>query len=133
MALEQSLAQLSLASVSAENALTTKTLVFKPKTAKTATPVPVVVIALQDTKTPTSLVAASALVKEPRMASADLVEEFFKVAPTEVSIANLHKDLAGKIKILLDQKIKLPWNWPPRRPRPRFPLTWWSSTLNQLE
>ena len=105
MALEQSLAQLSLASVSAENALTTKTLVFKPKTAKTATPVPVVVIALQDTKTPTSLVAASALVKEPRMASADLVEEFFKVAPTEVSIANLHKDLAGKIKILLDQKI----------------------------
>ncbi len=71
------------------------------------------------------------------MASADLVEEFFKVAPTEVSIANLHKDLAGKIKILLDQKIteagETPLNWPPRRPRPRFPLTWWSSTLNQLE
>lgn len=105
MALEQSLAQLSLASVSAENALASKTLIFKPKTAKTATPVPVVVIALQDTQTPAALVALSAQVKEPRLANSDLVQLFFKVEPTEVSIANLHKDLAGKVKILLDKKI----------------------------
>lgn len=105
MALEQSLAALSLATVSSELAVATKTLVFKPKTAKLATPVPVVVFALQATQTPSSLIAKAAGVKEPRLAKDDLVEEFFASSTKEVSIANLNKSLAGKIKLVVDEKI----------------------------
>ncbi|CUM55457.1 uncharacterized protein AC631_03135 [Debaryomyces fabryi] len=105
MALEQSLAALSLATVSSESAVPTKTLVFKPKTAKTATPVPVVVFALQTTQTPSPAIAKAAGVKEPRLAKDDLVSEFFSVSAKEVSIANLHKDLAGKIKLVVDENI----------------------------
>lgn len=105
MALEQSLAALSLATVSSESAVPTKTLVFKPKTAKSATPVPVVVFALQSTQTPSPVIAKAAGVKEPRLAKDDLVTEFFTVSAKEVSIANLHKDLAGKIKLVVDENI----------------------------
>lgn len=105
MALEQSLAALSLATVSAENALATKTLIFKPKTAKTATPVPVVVFALQSTNTPSGLVAKAAGVKEPRLAKDDLIIEFFSTSSKEVSVANLSAGLAGKIKLVVDSKI----------------------------
>lgn len=105
MALEQSLAALSLATVSSESAVPTKTLVFKPKTAKTATPVPVVVFALQSTQTPSPVIAKAAGVKEPRLAKDDLVTEFFSVSAKEVSIANLHKELAGKIKLVVDENI----------------------------
>lgn len=105
MALEQSLAALSLAAVSGENAVPTKTLVFKPKTAKTATPVPVVVFALSATSTPAGAIASAAGVKEPRLAKDDLVQEFFATSAREVSIASLHKNLAGKIKVLVDAAI----------------------------
>lgn len=105
MALEQSLAALSLATVVAENALATKTLVFKPKTAKTATPVPVVVFALQSTATPAGVIAKAAGVKEPRLAKDDLVQEFFATSAKEVSVANLTGNLAGKVKVLLDSAI----------------------------
>lgn len=105
MALEQTLAALSLATVSAENALATKTLIFKPKTAKTATPTPVVLFALQSTNTPSGIVAKAAGVKEPRLAKDDLIQEFFATTSKEVSIANLSKDLAGKIKLVVDAEI----------------------------
>lgn len=105
MALEQSLAALSLATVGAENAVATKTLVFKPKTAKTATPVPVVLFALQSTNTPSSVVAKAAGVKEPRLANDDLVQQFFATSAKEVSVANLSGDLAGKIKLVVDAEI----------------------------
>lgn len=105
MALEQTLAALSLAAVASENAVATKTLIFKPKTAKSATPVPVVVFALASTATPAGAIAKAAGVKEPRLAKDDLVQEFFSTEAKEVSIANLHKDLAGKVKLVVDQSI----------------------------
>lgn len=105
MALESSLAAMSMATVGGENAVPTKTLVFKPKTAKTATPVPVVVFALQDTQTPSGAIAKAAGVKEPRLAKDDLVQEFFSTTAKEVSVASLNKSLAGKIKLLVDEKI----------------------------
>lgn len=104
MALEQSLAAMSLSSVS-QDAVPTKTLVFKPKTAKSAVPVPVIVFALQSTQTPSNIIAKSADVKEPRMAKDELVQEFFSVSAKEFSIGNLSKDLAGKIKLLVDENI----------------------------
>lgn len=105
MSLEQSLAAFSLAAVSSENATPAKTLVFKPKTAKTATPVPVMVIALTSTATPPSSIAKAASVKEPRLATDALVQEFFSTTTKEVSIANLDQKLVGKIKIVVDQLI----------------------------
>ena len=105
MALEQALASLSLAVVPSENALPTKTLVFKPKTGKTTTPVPVIVFALQHTSTPSGVIANAAGVKEPRLARDELVQEFFSTSAKEFSIANLHKNLAEKVKLLVDKNI----------------------------
>lgn len=106
MSLEDSLAALSIAQISAADAAATKTLVFKPKTAKTATPVPIVVFALHSTSTPSGIIASNAGVKDPRLAKEDLVQEFFGVSPKEFSVANVTKDHAGKIKILVDKEIQ---------------------------
>ena len=55
----------------------TKTLVFKPKTAKSAVPVPVVVIAREETDTNSTALGKKLNQKEMRLASADLLSEFF--------------------------------------------------------
>lgn len=54
-----------------------KTLVYKPKTAKTATPVPVVVIARDATETNSAAIGKALNLKELRLASGDLLTEFF--------------------------------------------------------
>lgn len=55
----------------------TKTLVFKPKTARSAAPVPVVVIAREETETSSAALGKKLNLKELRLASADLLTEFF--------------------------------------------------------
>lgn len=106
MSLEASLSLLSLAQPSPEGSLEVKSLVFKPKTAKTATPVPVIVIALQTTQTPAGIIAKSAGVKEPRLAKDDLTVEFFGVPAKEFSIASLAtKHQNGAVKIVVDSNI----------------------------
>ena len=54
-----------------------KTLVYKPKTAKTATPVPVVVIARDETETNSGAIGKKLNLKELRLASSDLLTDFF--------------------------------------------------------
>lgn len=54
----------------------TKTLVFKPKTAKTAKPVPVVVVARAETETSTSALGKQLNLKELRLATPELLQEF---------------------------------------------------------
>lgn len=54
-----------------------KTLVFKPKTAKTATPIPVVVIARDETETNSAALGKKFNLKELRLAADDLLREFF--------------------------------------------------------
>lgn len=106
MSLETSLSLLSLAEPTPEGALKVKSLVFKPKTAKTATPIPIIVVALQTTQTPAGLIAKAAEAKEPRLAKDDLTTEFFGVKAAEFTIASLganHKD--GKVKLLIDSQI----------------------------
>lgn len=56
-----------------------KTLVYKPKTAKTATPVPVVVVARDSTETSSSGIGKALNLKELRLASEDLLTEFFSL------------------------------------------------------
>ena len=57
----------------------TKTLVFKPKTAKSATPVPVVVIAREETETSSAALGKKLGLKELRLAAPELLNEFFGV------------------------------------------------------
>ena len=56
-----------------------KTLVYKPKTAKTATPVPVVVIARDETDTSSTAIGKKLNLKELRLASEDLLRDFFSL------------------------------------------------------
>lgn len=56
-----------------------KTFVYKPKTAKTATPVPLVVIARENTDVISSTLGKKLSLKELRLASEDLITEFFAV------------------------------------------------------
>ena len=56
-----------------------KTLVFKPKTAKTAAVVPVVVIARDETETNSGALGKKLNLKELRLASEDLLKEFFSL------------------------------------------------------
>jgi hypothetical protein len=56
-----------------------KILIFKPKTAKGATPVPVVVIARDTTETSSSSLAKHLNLKDLRLASDDLLSEFFSL------------------------------------------------------
>lgn len=56
-----------------------KVLVFKPKTAKTATPIPVVVIARDETETNSGALGKKLNLKELRLASEDLLTEFFSL------------------------------------------------------
>lgn len=56
-----------------------KTIVFKPKTAKTAATVPVVVIARDDTETSSGALGKKLNLKELRLASEDLLTEFFSL------------------------------------------------------
>jgi prolyl-tRNA synthetase len=56
-----------------------KVLVFKPKTAKNATTVPVVVVARDATETSSSSLGKKLNLKELRLASEDLLSEFFSV------------------------------------------------------
>lgn len=54
-----------------------KTIVYKPKTAKNATPIPVVVIAREETETASGALGKKLNLKELRLASEDLLSEFF--------------------------------------------------------
>ena len=54
-----------------------KTIVYKPKTAKNATPTPVVVIAREATETASGALGKKLNLKELRLASEDLLSEFF--------------------------------------------------------
>ncbi|CAN3367058.1 hypothetical protein DICA2_F07030 [Diutina catenulata] len=105
--LEQLLGSLSLATVSDANAVASKCVVFKPKTPKTATPVPIVVFRLDSTSSPSGAIAAAAGAKEPRLASDELVSEFFGTTKDEFSLASLSKTNVDdkKIKLLIDAAI----------------------------
>ncbi|OBZ87364.1 putative proline--tRNA ligase C19C7.06 [Choanephora cucurbitarum] len=63
----------------------TKTLILKPKTAKTAAPTPVVVIALDATETNASALGKKLSLKDCRFASEDLLKDTFQAEKDSVS------------------------------------------------
>ncbi|KAK9473054.1 uncharacterized protein V1510DRAFT_364453 [Dipodascopsis tothii] len=83
----------------------TKTLVLKPKTAKSAAVVPIVVVALAATRTSTSVVSKALSAKDARLATAELVQETFGIAPGEVSAFSVTEEIAGKVRLAVDAKL----------------------------
>jgi prolyl-tRNA synthetase len=71
-----------------------KTLVFKPKTAKGAAPVPLVVVAAEATQTSAGALGKKMGLKELRLASEDVLQEFF--ALDRNSRACLHSSTPGR-------------------------------------
>lgn len=105
MSLEASFAALSIQQAASDAPIAIKSLVFKPKTAKTATPVPIILIALQSTSTPSGIIASTTSSKDPRLAKDDLVQEFFNVGAKEFSPAAINSAHENKIKLVIDSQI----------------------------
>ncbi|CAE6380866.1 unnamed protein product [Rhizoctonia solani] len=82
-----------------------KTLVFKPKTAKTATPVPVVVIARDETETSSGALGKKFNLKDLRLATDDLLKEFFALDKDSLSPLTLTKDNFSRCQVVLDSTI----------------------------
>ncbi|KAJ7623394.1 hypothetical protein FB45DRAFT_925519 [Roridomyces roridus] len=82
-----------------------KTLVFKPKTAKTAVPVPVVVIARDDTETNSGALGKKLNLKELRLASEDLLTEFFALDKNSLSPLALNETTFPKVVTVVDASI----------------------------
>lgn len=72
-----------------KNAVLTKTLVFKPKVAKSLAAVLIVVVALDNTATNAAQVAKAAQEKEARFASADAVKEALGVTVEQGSSSDI--------------------------------------------
>jgi len=82
-----------------------KTLVYKPKTAKTATPVPVVVIARDHTEINSAAIGKKLNLKELRLASADLLTDFFALDKDSLSPLALNVDTFAKVLTIVDTSI----------------------------
>ncbi|QRV81998.1 prolyl-tRNA synthetase [Ceratobasidium sp. AG-Ba] len=82
-----------------------KTLVFKPKTAKSATPVPVVVIARDETETSSGALGKRLNLKDLRLAADDLLKEFFALDKDSLSPLALTKDNFARVQVVLDSSI----------------------------
>ncbi|KAL5514198.1 hypothetical protein ACEPAG_2286 [Sanghuangporus baumii] len=83
----------------------TKTLVFKPKTAKSATPIPVVVIAREETETSSAALGKKLNLKDLRLASADLLKEFFALDKDSLSPLALNASTFPKVVTALDASL----------------------------
>ncbi|EST10206.1 Anticodon-binding [Kalmanozyma brasiliensis GHG001] len=83
----------------------TKTVVFKPKTAKTATPTPVVLIAKDDSEYNTGAVAKHIGQKEMRLAAPEVLKEFLNATKDDVSALSITKDNASQLIAVLDASL----------------------------
>ena len=94
--------------ISEDAAATTaiKSLVFKPKTAKTTTPVPIVVVALQSTATPGPSIASETGLKDPRLARDELFVSFFKHDSAKTfTLAHL-ANAESEFRLLVDSQLE---------------------------
>ncbi|KAI0053137.1 prolyl-tRNA synthetase [Auriscalpium vulgare] len=82
-----------------------KVLVFKPKTAKSATPVPVVVIARDETETSSGALGKKLNLKELRLASEDLLSEFFALDKNSLSPLALNEETFPKVVTVVDASL----------------------------
>ncbi|KAL1411004.1 hypothetical protein Q8F55_001949 [Vanrija albida] len=85
----------------------TKTLLFKPKTAKTAEPTPVLVVAKEETETSSGLIGNLLKLKELRLANEDLIKQVIPSAASkdDVSSLALPAPVPATLFLLLDAAI----------------------------
>ncbi|KZT70476.1 prolyl-tRNA synthetase [Daedalea quercina L-15889] len=84
---------------------TLKTMVYKPKTAKTATPIPLVIIARENTEVNSTAVGKKLNLKEVRVASEDLLSEFFALDKNSLSPLMLTAETYPKVVTVFDASI----------------------------
>ncbi|KAF8527834.1 hypothetical protein BU17DRAFT_38496 [Hysterangium stoloniferum] len=84
----------------------TKTLVFKPKAAKTAAAVPVVVILAEETEMNSGTLAKKLKLKEMRLASEDVLKEFFGLDKDSLNPFAIDLSLFSRIQVVLDASFK---------------------------
>ncbi|KAI9508082.1 prolyl-tRNA synthetase [Russula earlei] len=82
-----------------------KVLVFKPKTAKNATPVPVVVVARDGTETSSGPLGKTLNLKELRLASEDLLSEFFSLDKDSLSPLAINAHTFPRIVTVVDASL----------------------------
>ncbi|CCK73575.1 proline--tRNA ligase NDAI_0G05920 [Naumovozyma dairenensis CBS 421] len=105
MPVEETFAKLCLSGAPPSDSHAVKSLVFKPKTAKTATPIPIVVVALQSTTTPSPLIAQVTSLKDPRLARDELFKTFFNCnSAKEFTLAYL-PNATSEFKLLMDSNL----------------------------
>ncbi|CAR30568.1 proline--tRNA ligase [Lachancea thermotolerans CBS 6340] len=103
MSLEESFAKLCVSPEA--DAVAVKSLVFKPKTPKSATPVPIVVVALQSTSTGSGLIASETSTKDPRLARDDLFASHFKCPSAKAFHLGYLTQSESEFKLLLDDAL----------------------------
>ncbi|WFD43743.1 proline--tRNA ligase [Malassezia psittaci] len=82
-----------------------KTLVFKPKTAKSETPLPLMVVTDDKTQTSTSAIAAETKLKELRLAVPELLKSTLDATKDDVSPLSVTQENKSKVRVLLDKDI----------------------------
>lgn len=80
-----------------------KTLVFKPKTAKSETPVPVMVVTDESTQSNTAAIGAHLKLKELRLAVPELLHATLGATKDDVSPFSVTADNASKLRVVVDQ------------------------------
>ena len=103
MSLEEKFAKLCVSPDT--NSVAVKSLVFKPKTPKSATAVPLVVVALQTTSTGSGLIASETKTKDPRLARDDLFNSHFGCASAKDFHLGYLAQATSEFKLLLDDAL----------------------------
>lgn len=106
MSVEEAFSKLCLSEKPAQDATAVKSLVFKPKTAKTATPIPIVVVALQSTSTPSPLLAQATSLKDPRLARDELFQSFFKCDSAKKFTLAYIGNAESEFRLLVDNQLE---------------------------
>lgn len=106
MSVDSSFSHLCLEDKVPDSSIPVKSLVFKPKTAKTATPVPIVVVALQSTVTPSPLIAQATGLKDPRLARDELFQSFFKCESAKAFTIGYLSNSESPFHLLIDQQLE---------------------------
>ncbi|KAG8890980.1 hypothetical protein FRB98_003000 [Tulasnella sp. 332] len=83
----------------------TKTLVYKPKTAKTAVPVPVIVVVRDETETNSGALGKKLNLKELRLANEDLLKQFFNADKNSISPLALDSTSFPRVITVLDSTL----------------------------
>ncbi|WWC69131.1 proline-tRNA ligase [Kwoniella pini CBS 10737] len=101
------LSELSIKSPNLSSTSLTKTLLFKPKTAKTSIPTPVLILAKDSTETSSNLLGKLLNLKELRLSSEDLIKSVFPSSNSkdDVSVLALPFPKDENIYLILDKSL----------------------------